>query len=444
MNGNFSRKLRETGVVGAGGAGFPAYVKASAKADVVIMNAAECEPLLHKDLELLERHCETVLAGMQMMMASVGAGAGIIGIKKKHPHAIKLLEAALSKTRGIRLCVLGDFYPAGDEYCLVYETTGKLIPPGGIPLDVGAVVNNVETFYNMALGGPVTHTFITVCGAVKTPATFRLPVGVSFAEAIELAGGAVVPEPAAIDGGPMMGKIVTDFSEPVTKTTAGIIVLPKKHPLVLRKAAGRPVYSRIGKSACDQCSYCTMLCPRYLLGYRVEPHKVMRGLVFSGSERKIPDEAGLLCCECSLCSLYSCPENLDPRNMCVSAKSDLREKGLGLKTASEFYKKNSGVHAVREYRKTPVSRLTRRLGLSAYEKEAPLSGTDYSPKKVKLLLSQHVGIPASPVVSEGEKVALGQKIADVPPEKLGVPVHASIAGTVTKITQTYILIEARP
>ncbi len=444
MNRNFSQALRQAGVVGAGGAGFPSYVKASSRADIVLMNAAECEPLLHKDIEMLAHFTDSALRGLDLLRSATGASEAVIGIKRKHSAEIKLLEAAVKKFPSMRVFPLGDFYPAGDEYCLVYEITRRLIPPGGIPLDVGVVVNNVETLYNAALaadGTPVTHTFLTVAGAVKKPVSLRLPVGVSFAQAIALAGGATVEDPVAIDGGPMMGKLVTDFSQPLTKTTGGIIVLSKKHQLIIRKAEPRSIFSRHGRSACDQCSYCTMLCPRYLLGYNVEPHKVMRSLLFADKDRKVFNEAGLLCCECSLCSLYSCPEGLDPRNMCVGAKADLRQTGIGVKNSTIVKRPSWGVHPVREYRKTPVSKLVQRLGLEQYKKEAPLIFDEYRPAKVRILLNQHIGVPATPVVSAGQLVKLGDMVADVPQDKLGVPVHASISGKVSAIAANYIEIE---
>lgn len=436
--------LREAGVVGAGGAGFPSHVKAAARADMVIVNAAECEPLLHKDIEILEHFTADVLDGMELMMAAVGAREGVIGIKRKHAATLKMLEAAIKDRPGLRVHPLGDFYPAGDEYCLVYEVTGKTIPPGGIPMSVGAVVNNVETFYNIsrARTAPVTHTFVTVCGAVRKPATYLLPIGITFAEAIALSGGPTVQDPAAIDGGPMMGKVTTDFTQPLTKTSSGIIILSKQHPLIIAKAAGRPTYSKAGRSVCDQCSMCTMLCPRNLLGYAVEPHKVMRSLLFTEKGGRLHSESGLLCCECSLCSLYSCPEGLDPRNMCVSSKADLRAANITLKTSAIAKRPTYGIHPMREFRKVPVNRLVARLGLLQYKKEAPLTDAAYTPRRVRIMLSQHLGAPCTPVVSAGQKVAFGAKVGEAPAGQLGAPVHASMAGTVSAVTDRYVEIEA--
>lgn len=431
----FAQRIRQAGVVGAGGAGFPAYVKAASKAETVIVNGAECEPLLQKDQEILEHFTAEVLEGVRLLMRSTGASRGVLAVKEKHKKLLSKLDEAVKGDKALAVKRLGDYYPAGDEYCLVYEVTGKLIPPGGIPIQVGAVVNNVETLLNMARSdkAPVTDTYLTVTGAVRKPCSLKLPVGVSMAEAVELAGGASVRDYAALDGGAMMGRVVTDFSQPLTKTSGGLIVLPRTHALILRKGAGRPVDERIGKSACDQCSLCTELCPRYLLGYSIQPHKVMRGLLFSPPDRKTWSQWALLCCECQLCTLYSCPENLAPGKVCVSAKGDLAGQKVSWKNSDLNAGQAPRVHPVRDFRMTPVKRLMHRLGLDEYKADAPLSLEEYRPERVRIPLKQHVGVPAKAVVKPGERVERGQVLGEVPEDQLGVPVHASIAGTVASV-----------
>ena len=146
---NLADKVRLAGVVGAGGGGFPTHVKLNAKAEILIANGAECEPLLHKDAVIMEESAAELVRGMELAMDAVGAREGVIGIKGKKKHAVEAVQAASKGTR-VRVQLLGDYYPAGDEYDLVYNVTGKLIPPGGIPINVGVVVNNVETFVNIA------------------------------------------------------------------------------------------------------------------------------------------------------------------------------------------------------------------------------------------------------------------------------------------------------
>ncbi|OGR76170.1 MAG: hypothetical protein A2X32_02770 [Elusimicrobia bacterium GWC2_64_44] len=439
----FSRNLRAAGVVGAGGAGFPSYVKAQGKAEYALVNAAECEPLLKKDQKILEYFPEKVFDGLDLLMKAVGASRGIVGIKKKHEKLIGRLKEIARSRKNISILEMGDYYPAGDEQCLVFEATGRIVPPGGIPLDVGCVVSNVETLYNAAFAPrPVTETFITVNGGVKKPATFRVPVGVTWRECVELCGGFTVKDPAYIDGGPMMGRVLTDFDLPVVKASAGIIVLPKDHPLIVKKAQSRPVFTRIGRSTCDQCSFCTEFCPRYLLGHNVQPHRVMRTMQFAGGEHKVHSPYGLLCCECSLCSLYACPENLNPREACVAAKGDLRARKIGFKNSDLNTGRAPQAHPVRDFRKVPVSKLVKRLGLEDYNKDAPWTEFSYKPAKVKILMSQHIGAPCAPAVKEGQRVEKGAVVGDVSADKLGCPVHASVSGTVVKVNEKYVEIQA--
>ncbi len=440
----FSGRLRAAGVVGAGGAGFPACVKAQNRAEYVLVNAAECEPLLKKDQKLLESYPEKVFDGLELMMRSTGASAGFIGIKKKHEKIINRLESIARVRKNISVAPLGDYYPAGDEQCMVYDVTGRVVPMGGIPLDVGCVVCNVETLYNAALSDkqPVTDKYITVTGAVKKPCTIKVPVGITYAEAVEIAGGLKIRYAAGIDGGPMMGRVITDFSTLVTKTSGGLIVLPKDHPLIVKKAQARPIFSRIGRSVCDQCSFCTELCPRYLLGHTLQPHRAMRSLMFSGGGRKLHSEYALLCCECSLCSLYSCPENLNPREVCIASKADLREAKVGFKNSALNKGAAAAPHPVREERKVPVSKLVKRLGLADYNTDAPFLEHDYKPGRVRISLSQHIGVPCSPAVSVGDRVKKGCVVGDLPADKTGTPVHASIDGRISKVNEKYVEIVA--
>ena len=441
----FSADLRAAGVVGAGGAGFPSYVKAGGKAEYALVNAAECEPLLKKDQKLLEHYPEKVFDGLGLLMKAVGAPKGVLGIKKKHEKIIPRLEEIAKGRPGVSVLKMGDYYPAGDEQCLVFEATGRVVPPGGIPLDVGCVVANVETLYNAAFAPrPVTDTFVTINGAVKRPATFRAPVGVTWRECAEhFCGGFTVKDPAYIDGGPMMGKVMTDLDAPLVKASGGIIVLPKDHPLIEKKAQGRPKFTRIGRSACDQCSYCTEFCPRYLLGHNVQPHRVMRTMLFSaGPEHRLHSHYGLLCCECSLCSLYSCPEGLNPREACVAAKGDLREQKINFRNSGLNTGEKPQAHPVRDFRKVPVSKLVKRLGLEDYNKDAPWNGSEYGPARVRVMMAQHIGVPCAPSVKEGQRVEKGAVVGDVPADKLGCPVHASIAGTVSRVNERYVEIKA--
>jgi len=430
-------KIRAAGVVGAGGAGFPAHVKAGSHVDTVIANGAECEPLIHKDFELMLNFPERVVHGVALLMESTGAKQGIIGVKEKNKRAIDALTAVLPADGSIKLFLLGDFYPSGDEYILVYEATKRLIPPQGIPLDIGVVVSNVESLYNISRASeniPVYEKFITIAGAVHHPTSCIVPIGMSYREAIELAGGANVRDYGVYVGGVMMGKLEFNLDLPITKTTAGFIVLPMDHTLITRKNQPEVSMHRIGKSACDQCSYCTELCPRYILGYDIQPHKVMRSLAFSTTGENIWNQYAQLCCGCGLCTLYACPESLFPKEACDKGKRDLKEQGI--KWTGDM---DITPHPMYEGRRTPLKQLMRRLGVTDYDHASTFEKFEIKPKKVEISVTQHVGAPAQALVQVGEKVQIGQPIADVPEGKLGARIHSSIEGVVTAIGQTIVI-----
>jgi Na+-translocating ferredoxin:NAD+ oxidoreductase RnfC subunit len=424
--------LHEWGVVGAGGAGFPTDVKLRAKVDVVIVNGAECEPLLHKDKELVLHHGAEMLSGLRLAMDRVGARRAVVGIKEKYEDVIRAVSAAAPSDVSVHR--LSDTYPAGDEFVLVYDVTGAVIPPGRLPLDVGAVVCNVETLVNLGLKRPVTHKFLTVAGAVEHPRTLRVPVGTPFADLIAACGGSTVPRPAVLVGGSMMGRLASGLDEPVTKTTGGLIVLPDDHPLVARYRAPWGAIERIGRSACDQCSFCTELCPRYLLGHPIEPHRAMRALGFLAS--KEPQIVGTLyCCECNLCSLFSCPESLDPKNVCVHDKAVAR--GAGLEWSGDAGAVRP--HPLFQDRRIPIRRLIQRLGLQGFRNEGPLVDVGLSPRRVVLPLKQHAGAPSVPTVRPGERVREGDLVAARPEGSLGANVHASLSGRVASVDEAVVI-----
>lgn len=423
--------VRDAGVVGAGGAGFPTHVKINAKADIVIANGAECEPLLYKDKEIMRLKAEEVVRGVELVMKQVGASRGVIALKKKAHDAVTAFQRILPKHKDVTLFLMGSYYPAGDEFVMVYEVTGKVIPPGGIPLQVGCVVSNVETFINVAAaveGIPVTEKYITIAGAVRKPVTVKVPVGVRLTDLVQLAGGLTSPQCAFLNGGAMMGRLVYDLNDIVTKTSGGYIAVPLGHYLERKKSRTREQYRRIGKSACDQCSYCTEFCPRYLIGHPIEPHRVMRSLGLIGSGWQIETQYAMACVHCGVCGLFACPEDLDPHIISFSTRAELISAGV---KPGEFNpRKAYRPHPLFSQRRLPIDRLVRRLGISEWDVPAPFVETSWQPTRVSLPVRQHIGTPATPKVKAGELVKKGQMVADVPPGKMGAPVHASIAGRV--------------
>ncbi len=433
-----SQKIFSAGVVGAGGAGFPSHIKAEANVEYMIANGAECEPLIHKDVELMEHYAEEIVAGMKIMMKQIGAKKGFFGIKEKNKIAVEKISQQI-ESENIELVLLSDFYPAGDEYELVYAATGRLIPPKGIPLNIGCVVNNVETLYNIFLASKdevLTKKFVAVNGAIKNPKSFWVPIGTSFRELIEHAGGATVQDYGIFISGLMMGRLTFDHEEVVTKTTGGLIILPKKHYLISRETRTTDDMNRIGKSACDQCSYCTELCPRYLLGYDVQPHKVMRSLVFSQSDENLWNQYADLCCECGLCTLYACPEDLYPREACQQSKTEMKNQNFSFEQMKPLK-----VHPIKDGRKVPLKQLRKKLNVEAYERPTPFVEDSPKPKLVKILLKQHAGALAKSIVTVGEKVSRGEQIGKMDEGDLGANIHSSIDGIATEVNVEYIIIK---
>lgn len=436
-------QILNAGVVGCGGAGFPTHVKLNASADTIVCNAAECEPLLHKDKELLRHFPDQVIEGLAAACEKVSAQRVVIGLKRKYSHLIDFLKPRLPDF--MEICPLDDVYPSGDEFVLVYETLGRVIPPGGLPIQVGAIVLNVETAFNLANAQrnvPVTGKFLTVTGEVQTPMSIFAPIGATFADCIDAAGGCRIQDPACLVGGPMMGYLEEHpETARVTKTTGGIILLPQDHPLVCRMRTPWNSTVRIAKSACDQCSHCTEMCPRNLLGHPVEPHKAMRSLLF-GSDFLVPGSQ--YCSGCNLCSRMSCPEGLDPRSI-IQAN---RRKWLGSgKKMEPIFRKNRA-DLLMKNRQTPIPRLVRRLGLTDYDVHADwnesVSRQLAEVSEVCISLRQHIGTPCLPTVRKGETVRVGDLLA-VPEEKdgklqLGAAIHASIDGKVVEITDAECVI----
>jgi Na+-translocating ferredoxin:NAD+ oxidoreductase RnfC subunit len=435
---NLADQVKQAGVVGAGGGGFPTHIKLAARAETVVANGAECEPLLHKDAVIMEENAAALVKGVQLAMSAVGAKEGVIGIKAKKNEAVQAVTTACRGTN-VRIHLLGDYYPAGDEYDLVYSVTGKLIPPGGIPINVGVVVNNVETLVNVAAaaeGRPVTHKMLTIAGAVKSPVTLRVPIGMTFRDCITAAGGLTTDDPVLCLGGLMMGQTTDSLDTPITKISTGVVILPRDHHVIERKLKPGKVQAQIGKSACDQCRYCTEYCPRFLLGYAVEPHQVMRTLAFTGTGAAHFNQWAAMCCSCGLCTLYSCPEELYPKEACDESKAAMRRAQL--KWTGSM---NPKPHPMGDGRHVPIKALTRKLHVQDYDLPAPLGTQTISPNRLTLLLKQCAGTACLPAVKAGDRVAGGQVIGKPAPDAQGANLHAPMAGTIREVSCQHIILE---
>ena len=436
--------VREAGIVGAGGGGFPAHVKLDAQVDVVLANGAECEPLARVDQQLMAREPERVLRGLFLVMRATGAREGIVGIKAKHGDAIATLRQTIKDRHlegQLRVHELRDFYPAGDEFVLVREILGRIIPEFGLPLSVGAVVSNVATLADVTAavdeGTPVTHREVTVAGEVARPSTFRVPVGTPLQDLVDAAGGTSIPDAKILVGGPMMGVLAQDPAQPVTKTTSVLVVLPPKHPVVQRRVLTTKRAVHLTRSACLKCVMCTEVCPRNALGHRLYPDRLMRNVAVGVCEDLEAYQGAYLCSECGLCAVYGCVQNLDPCTMNREFKRQLGQAGAPRPTPQE----DAVERLDGPVRRVPSRRLIARLGVSVYDGPAPLAPFESTTGALTILLHQHAGAPAAPVVEAGRRVMAGDLIGEIPPGKLGARVHASVDGTIAAVTDSAIVIE---
>jgi Na+-translocating ferredoxin:NAD+ oxidoreductase RnfC subunit len=350
----------------------------------------------------------------------VGASDIVVGVKGKYADVIDLLTPLLPSHA--RIVPLSDSYPSGDEFILVYDTTGRIIPPGGIPLDVGCVTINVETALNIARAAPVIEKFLTVAGAVAEPCHYRRCRWAStFRRRSSWPAGRPSGIPKCSAGGAMMGRRA-DLDDPITKTCGGVIVVPGSLP-------GAALRSTLAADRPDR-------------GQRLRSmlvlHRVVPALPAGASDRAAQGDALAVlrrgsraagagtqfCCECNLCTMIACPEDLDPKNVCTHNKRALAATGEKWQVEAHPYR--AELHL--DNRRVPISRLIRKLGLHPFANRGPLRDRTCDPDRVVLPLKQHAGPPADPVVASGDRVQCGDAVARPADGALGAVIHASIAG----------------
>lgn len=292
-------KIAAAGIVGLGGATFPAHVKLmippGKKAEVLIINAVECEPYLTSDHQLMLEKGEEIVVGIQIVLKALGINRAIIGIENNKPDAIKHFREILKGNRAIEVCALKVQYPQGGEKQLIKATTNKEVPSGALPIEVGAVVQNVGSIFAIyeavQKNKPLVERIVTVTGkSVGNPSNWRCRIGIPISHLLENVGGVPEDTEKIIGGGPMMGKALTTLDVPITKGTSGI--------LLMRSLEAR----RKEMKNCIRCSKCVSVCPMGL-----EPYLLMQYELKHYSE---PLEKNLVmdCIECGSCS-YTCPSN---------------------------------------------------------------------------------------------------------------------------------------
>lgn len=419
-------KAKAAGVVGAGGAGFPTWRKldCAGRVDTLVLNGAECEPLLYADYYCLLCYGEKILETALELKTALGLSRVILAVKKKRREVVEHLSAILSRYEPARLLLLPDVYPSGDEHILVYSATGRVVPQGGIPLDAGVLVQNVQTMVHLHdafRANPVTRRFVTISGAVSRPLTAEAPIGTPLEALLGLAGGVTCPRPRYLAGGAMMGELVDrDFA--IQKTTSGILVLPEENPAVQERLRSLDRESLVSKSVCDQCYTCTELCPRHLLGHAIEPHLLMRraGEVLENPAER--DHIALYCCECGICSLIACPVRITPRRLIAGMK---KKMGPGFKRQQDRYEPHRDYH-----RKTlPMSYVLTRLALNSYDRPNRFVGALEGLARVVIATREFGGGLAAATVAPGQRVVPGELVA----RGRYTDFHASLYGEVAAV-----------
>ncbi len=291
--------VKESGVVGLGGAGFPTFVKLSVKdlekVEAVVINAAECEPYITSDTRTMLDNSEYIFKGIDALRKYMKVNRFIIGIESNKKDAIEKIKKLADKTDDVEVHVLPSIYPQGGEKVLVFNTMKRVIPKGGLPLDVGAIVINVTTlsFVGKYLedGIPLVEKCITVDGsAIKDPKNMIAPIGTSIADLIEAAGGYKCEPRKILYGGPMMGIAVPSDAEPVLKNTNAIIAMDEKEATPKKT------------TACIGCGACMNHCP-----FRLDPREIARAYKLDRGE-ELEKLCVDLCMECGCCS-FVCPAN---------------------------------------------------------------------------------------------------------------------------------------
>lgn len=437
--GEFKDLVFEAGVIGAGGAGFPTHIKLVENMDYLVINGAECEPLMYTDYELMDHYSEALVTIIREVLKVLNIKKAVWGIKSKHKDLIGKLRTITQRDDQIEICALSNVYPAGDELTLIYKCTGIVVPKGQLPSSKKIIELNVETLFNMYLARyektPMVDKYVTVAGIVEEPKVFKVPIGTPFKQLIKK----VNPLVEAYDlllGGPMMGNFVS-LDGKVTKTTKAIILLPKESPLYNKKKVIDVQSMKRVMSSCSQCRMCTDLCPRNGLGHQVEPHKLMNAFANGILNHTESLKTALGCCGCNACSYYACHHDLMPSQFMMMTKQELLRKGIRPE-ADTLEKPKPPIEV-----EIPANRLLDKLGLRAYDKHAYLAATLVEVDKVHLSLDAHIGKAAVPIVQVGDMVMRKQKIASGSKEGISAHLHSSIDGIVKTITPSEIVIERR-
>jgi len=289
--------IREAGIVGLGGAGFPTHVKLSPppdkKIDTVLVNGCECEPYLTTDNRVMIEESSRIITGLKIILKVIQGAKGVIAVEDNKPEAIESLMKACEGLSDIKVAVVKTKYPQGCEKQLVTAITGREVPSGGIPIDVGCIVNNVDTVIaiHRAIfrGRPLMRKVVTLTGgAIKNPGNYKVRIGTKLNDLVELAGGFKSNPDKIVVGGPMMGVAIFDTDVPIVKTTSGVLFFTEEEAHIPPE------------KNCIRCGSCVEHCPTGLI-----PTELNADILKEDGEAFVRHN-GLDCIECGSCS-YICP-----------------------------------------------------------------------------------------------------------------------------------------
>ena len=432
--------LQNNGVVGAGGAGFPSYCKLAEGADTLLINAVECEPLLYTSYTLLQERIRDIVIGMRAVMEYVHIPRGLIAVKDYRAAKLGYSDGQ-ELAPGVFIKYIPNVYPMGDEINLIYTATGRVIPPGQLPITRGVIVYNTETIYNIGLvvqfGQPVTKTYLTISGDIPKAYCVKVPVGMRISEVLKIMNVQVPDTHVVIDGGPSMGTIVNLSTDVVKKPCSGLLILPKTIPAVRNKLRTLEENFRRAASVCCQCSRCTDLCPRHLLGYPLEPHKMVRSTLSAAQADPELIKSATMCCGCDICSTLACCQDISPMQVIKEYKNILAKNRIKyVANPNEQFTPSPE----REARMVSAGKWKEMLGVAQYDKFPPIYVEEkLKATEVQVPMSQHIGAPAIPLVKVGDEVVENQMIAKAA-EGLSVPHYAPITGKVTYVDGKTIVI----
>jgi electron transport complex protein RnfC len=307
--------IHDNGLVGMGGATFPTHVKLSPppdkKMDTLIINGAECEPYLTADHRLMVEHAEGILDGAALFAAVIGVERIIVAIEKNKPDAIEIMRKAAARRAGFSVEGMEVIYPQGAEKQLIYALTGRKVPAGGLPMDVGVLVQNVGTalaaYEAVRFNRPLIKRVVTVTGSgIREPRNVMAPIGTTFEDLVEFCGGLEPDAAKCINGGPMMGVAQYSLEAAVTKGTSGLVILR------------RDEVSQFAGDACVRCARCLEACPM-----RLNPS----ALSIFAEKMRFEDTAEynvMDCIECGCCA-YVCPSRRPMVHHFRRAKAEVRK-----------------------------------------------------------------------------------------------------------------------